>query len=149
MRRLFCGAAVAVLLGACSPPVSADAGVDAGPPTFAEMQMIFTNSCAVGSSACHNEPGRRVDLLLAAGSSHAQLVNRASSEVPSMRLVVPGDPAASYMMHKVDGTMSTLPACMAAGADCGRAMPDLVGGMLPQATRDRIRAWIMAGAPAQ
>ena len=70
-----------------------------------------------------------------------------SGEDPTMPLVSPGSDANSYLMHKMDDTISSLDCSK--GDDqgtCGLPMP-YTATMLPQSTRDAIRAWINAGAP--
>ena len=70
------------------------------------------------------------------------------SDVPSeiaMPYVTPGDPANSYLMHKLDGDLESLES-KCAQSDCGQRMPK-GQPQLDQATRDAIRAWITQGAP--
>jgi hypothetical protein len=64
-------------------------------------------------------------------------VNRASSARSSELLVVPGQPAASYLLKKLEGPV---------GAIDGDLMPS-AGQRLPAETIDAIRQWILAGAP--
>ena len=73
--------------------------------------------------------------LTSAANSHANLVNIASLQQGNVLRVAPGDPDASYLVRKVQGT---------AGIS-GQRMP-LVGPPLDQATIDQIRSWIAAGA---
>jgi len=54
-----------------------------------------------------------------------------------MKFVAPGDPEHSYVMIKLDGKQTM-------GTEMPPGTPD--GTLLPQATRDTVRAWIMAGA---
>jgi outer membrane protein assembly factor BamB len=75
---------------------------------------------------------------------HAAMVGVASGQLPALDLVAPGDPAASWLMIKLDGTQSDYEGqCVAGG--CGAAMPLNQPLFLP-AERDAIRAWILAGA---
>ena len=62
------------------------------------------------------------------------LVNVASSEDPGVLRVAPGNPDASYLVQKIEGTASV-----------GAQMP-LNAAPLPQATIDVIRQWITEGA---
>ncbi len=102
--------------------------------TFTEIQdQIFTPSCSF--SGCHSGPGAPVGLQLTAGVSYANLVGVTSGEVPTLQRVQPGNADNSYLIHKLEGTQSV-----------GSRMP-LGGPFLEQATIDRIRAWIDAGAP--
>lgn len=76
--------------------------------------------------------------------AHAAMVGVASVELPALDLVAPGDPAASWLMIKLDGMQSDFEAsCVSAG--CGGSMP-LNRPLLLPAERDAVRAWILAGA---
>jgi hypothetical protein len=58
-------------------------------------------------------------------------------------IVVPGDPAASYMMMKIDGQQ-----LCPNGAEPSMSMPPPGEGFgLPESSRATIEAWILAGAP--
>lgn len=98
----------------------------------ADIQPIFDATCAF--EGCHgNFPSAALDLR--AGVSHAQLVGVISvGYAPAVR-VVPGDPAASVLYHKV-----------AATGQFGGQMP--VGGSLAAAQIESIRRWISGGATA-
>jgi hypothetical protein len=149
-RHLPRAAALSALLVGCGDPAptTSDAGADAGlvPATYANVQPILVRACSFRS--CHGGTSMSGGLNLGASpaASHAALVNVASTQVPALRRVLPGDPAMSWLMHKVDGTMSTVAACQAAGAMCGVSMPER-SELLPAAERDLIRRWIAAGAP--
>src|SRR5215831_12749607 len=62
------------------------------PPTFADVQLIFDQNCA----ACHYTGA---DLDLTEGHAYADLVGHAAPTAESCggTLVVPGDPASSYL----------------------------------------------------
>jgi len=105
------------------------------PYTFTEIQtQIFTMSCAL--SGCHTGPSPQAGMNLSAGVAYAQIVGVASSEVPSLQRINPGNPSQSYMIQKLEGAPGIQGARMPFG-----------GPFLPQATIDRIRAWVDAGAP--
>jgi hypothetical protein len=59
-----------------------------------------------------------------------------SEQCSGKKLVVPGDPSASYVINKLTGQ----------GMCSGTAMPK-ADTRLPQAEIDEISAWICAGAP--
>ncbi len=82
---------------------------------------------------CHSGADADAGLDLSAGSAWASLVGAASTEAPGRTRVVPGDPDASYLVAKLEGT-------------AGDQMP-LGGAALPAATIATVRAWISAGAP--
>jgi hypothetical protein len=100
-------------------------------PTFQSIQEnVFTPVC----TACHAGAGAPLGLRLDEGSSYALLVNAPSVEVPALQRVQPGDPDASYLIQKLEGT-----------ATVGSRMP-LNGPPLPEATIAVIRQWITDGA---
>lgn len=122
---------------ATSTTVSATVSNSTGPTpyTFTEIQtQIFTPTCAV--SGCHTGGSPAAGQNLSAGVAYAQIVGVASSEVPSLQRINPGNAAQSYMIQKLEGTAGIT----------GQRMP-FGGPYLPQATIDRIRAWVDAGAP--
>jgi hypothetical protein len=114
----------------CDPPAT-------GVSFCADIQPIFTASCAL--SGCHAGPAPQLGQNLAPGNAYASIVNVPSVEAPALDRVEPGDPDASYLVHKIQGTFASV------GGSGGR-MP-LGQGALPQEDIDRIRAWIVAGAP--
>ncbi len=72
-----------------------------------------------------------------------------------MPFVTPGDPAASYLVHKIDDNLCVVTGCIANNAAVGSAemAPPWCGGLMPyqglvldSATRDTIRRWIQQGA---
>lgn len=110
------------------------AGEDTGTlePTFQSIQArVFTPVC----TGCHAGAAAPLGLRLEEGASYALLVNASSVEVPALRRVQPGNPDASYLIQKLQGT-----------AAVGGRMP-LNAPPLPQATIDVIRQWITNGAP--
>lgn len=102
--------------------------------TLDEIQAaVFTPSCA----GCHDGSGGALPgamNLSNADASFADLVGVASSQVPSLARVAPGDPDNSYLVQKLEGT-----------AAVGNQMP-AGGPALDQALIDDIRQWITAGA---
>ncbi len=103
-------------------------------PTLSSIQQsTFTVSCAV--SGCHLGSGAAASLDLSAGNAHDNLVGVASTEVPSLLRVEPGNPDDSYLVQKIEGA------------------PGIVGLQMPRGrdplSADRIKAirdWIQAGA---
>lgn len=101
-------------------------------PTFQSIQdRVFTPVC----TGCHAGAAAPLGLRLDEGASYALLVNAGSVEVPSLRRVQPGNPNASYLIQKLEGT-----------AAVGGRMP-LNGPPLPASTIAVIRQWITDGAP--
>jgi hypothetical protein len=140
-RNGFLVAPLLLVLAGCT--AGSGEGLDAGgrpitgPPVgnsdFQEIQdTIFTPIC----TACHVGANAPVGLRLDAANSYAMLVNVASVEVPGTLRVNPGNPNASYLVHKIEGT-----------AAVGVRMPANGPPYLTQAQIDLIRGWITAGAP--
>lgn len=100
-------------------------------PTFESIQdNVFTPVC----TGCHAGAAAPLGLRLDEGASYALLVNAASAEVPALQRVQPGNPDASYLIQKIEGS-----------AAVGARMP-LNAPPLPQATIAVIRQWITDGA---
>jgi hypothetical protein len=111
-------------------PLEEDSG--ALQPTFQSIQdQVLTPVC----TGCHAGAAAPLGLRLDEGASYALLVNASSVEVPALRRVQPGNPDASYLIQKLEGT-----------AAVGSRMP-LNGPALPQDTIAVIRQWITDGAP--
>jgi hypothetical protein len=127
-----------------------------------DVMPIFMTSCATGSGGtCHtsgaNATPNSLSLAGTPASVIAALVGQMAGLEPNMNLVTAGDPANSFLMHKIDGDACTLAAVCntstykAAYPDCGSNMPMPVppattSSLLPVAQRDTIRAWIKQGA---
>ena len=102
------------------------------PPLTADLDSIQENVFTPICTNCHAGAAAPLGLRLEAGVSYAQLVGVPSVEAPDVLRVAPGDPDASYLVHKIEGR-------------AGERMP-LGGPPLPQATIDVIRQWIVDGA---
>ena len=102
-------------------------------PTLASIQdNVFTVSCAV--PGCHGGAGAKQGLQLDPGFSAGNLINVPSPRDANLIRVVPGDPDASFLIQKLDGTQTL-----------GDRMPD-GGPYLTTATINVIRQWIQDGA---
>jgi hypothetical protein len=168
---------VGALLGCASSSPASGGGTTGGCPRYVSnadlstptvsfetdvMIPIFQTSCAARGSTCHGDPGvvasARPFLGNPAGPPDAGtvasvvegLVGVKSSEDPSMNLVTAGDPAKSFLMHKMDGDQCTLIAeCMVPGSyrpNCGVFMPYQAASILDVGERDVVRRWIQQGA---
>ena len=105
-------------------------------PTLASIQdNVFTVTCAV--PGCHGGAGAQQGLRLDPGFSAGNLINVPSPRDPNLIRVVPGDPDASFIIQKLQGTQTL-----------GDRMPD-GGPYLTTATVNVIRQWILDGAPTQ
>lgn len=78
--------------GATSEPAGLSFAVDVWEPLLAP------------NCNCHDSGTGGLKLGEDAAGAYAALVNVTSDELPEMDRVEPGDPAASYMLHKVKGT---------------------------------------------
>lgn len=115
---------------------------DGGPaPTLAAIQAtIFDPVC----SGCH-DASAAVDLT--AGRAYGSLIGRAATTMERVdescggTLVVPGDPARSYLIAKLTQARPC----------AGEQMPrgEFGSEPLPDCQIDQIRRWILAGAPNQ
>jgi hypothetical protein len=133
----------------CSaPPINPP--TPSGTPTYdVDLAGLFASEC----SSCHTGPKQPVsqsdacndgftvmgDLLdLTTAGGYDSFVGVASTELPAMQLVTPGNPGQSYLVHKLEDTH------LAQGG-CGVQMP--FGGSLSAPQITLIRDWILAGAP--
>ena len=100
-------------------------------PIFDSIQLnVLTPLC----TNCHVGATAPLGLRLDAANSYALLVGRASVQDPALLRVDPGNPNASYLIRKLEGTAAT-----------GGQMP-LGAPTLAQADIDIIRQWITTGA---
>jgi hypothetical protein len=104
--------------------------------TFSRIQAeIFTPTCA--KAGCHAASAASGGMVLDAGRSYGEIVNRPSTERGGFDRVEPGDPERSYLVKKLRGD------------------PDITGGQMPldnpgSLTREQLDGlieWVRAGAP--
>lgn len=134
--------ACAVLAGGCDEKLKDVAGPSPNlQPTFASIQKeIFETTDLAGRTSCvtcHTNQGRNPSGGLNLFSApYDALVNVASRGRPDLKLVVPGDPDGSYLIHKLEGRPGIV------GLRMPRAGPPYLsaGQMLV------IRRWITLGA---
>lgn len=100
----------------------------------AAVQPVFSASCA--TSGCHSGAFPAGGLNLESGQAYANIVNVASSEVPALKRVLPGDDSSSYLYQKITNAAGIV----------GSPMP-LGSYPLPSDDIDAIQAWINQGAP--
>lgn len=134
--------ACAVLTSGCDEKLKDVAGPSPNlQPTFASIQKeIFETTDLAGRTSCvscHTNQGRNpTGGLNLFGAPYDALVNVPSRGRPDLKLVVPGDPDASYLIHKLDGRPGIV------GARMPRAGPPyLSAGQILV-----IRRWIELGA---
>jgi hypothetical protein len=121
-------------MGGPPPPPPPPPRVILAKPMFgANIQEIFDRRGCT-SSNCHGGSSPRAGMLLASGSSHAALVNVASTGDPNIDRVVPGNTAISYLWLKVSGVTA------------GPRMPQ-GGPVLDDTDLGNIENWINTNAP--
>jgi hypothetical protein len=141
---LHCALVIVATLGSvgCDESLSNLAGPTPNlEPTFSSIQQeIFSSGDSSGRPACtncHNAIGSRFNGLdLSPAVSYNNLVNVVSRERPGVTRVLPNNPDASYLIHKLEG-QSTI---------AGVRMP-LGGPFLETGQIQIIRRWIEIGAP--
>jgi len=109
-----------------------------------DVLPIFSASCAFVS--CHgSETGPQGGVYLGADSAlvYSNLVGVASTYLPAMPRVDPGNPGNSFLLHRVDGDACTLPGCTT--TECSELMPQ-DSTALPEAELLTLRAWVAQGA---
>jgi len=119
-----------------SPCVAATGGCTDGACFARDIQPILSSNCAL--SGCHAGTAPQQGMNLSAGLAYANLVCVASAERPGMMRVRPLQPDSSYLVHKVQGTQSSV-------GGLGAQMP-LGLAPLSQQQISLIRAWISEGA---
>lgn len=157
-----------VLLAACGTPPPQwlpDAGPCVAyvpPPTTdlttpvmsfqANVMNLLNSHC--GSGMCHGSTDHPTGGVFLGSSgamgadahdAYTALVGAPSGELGGMSFVTPGDPARSYLMHKLDGDQCQFDAQCSAG-DCQHSMPSDLEVLIPPAERDIVRRWIAQGA---
>lgn len=101
--------------------------------TFSAIQSnIFNVSCAL--SGCHTGGSPTGGMNLSEGMAYTNIVGVASSEVPGLQRINPGNADDSYMVQKLEGT-----------AAVGAQMP-FGSAPLSTASIQNLRDWIEAGA---
>jgi hypothetical protein len=106
--RIACVALAAVLVASACDQVSTSLPPEENPVSFAQdVQPIFTASCG---PTCHvattTQPPTK-PMNLQAGAAYANIVNVQAAETDTSTLldrIEPGDPEASYLIHKIQGT---------------------------------------------
>ena len=136
---ILCG----VLAAGCDESLESVAGpTPALTPTLSSIQRdIFQASDSSGRpscASCHNPNGgafRAVGLDLSTEGTHASLVGVASRQKPAVLRVVPGDPANSYLIQKIEGRADVV------GVRMPQRGPYLTDGQVAI-----IKRWIELGA---
>jgi hypothetical protein len=104
------------------------------PVTYAEhIEPLVIARCL----SCHTTEEPEAQLVFELGVGYDQMVGRASTQVPEMLIVAPGDLQASYLWRKLTHDV-----------EIGRGMPRSVVGSikLPDDEIELYRRWIEDGA---
>ncbi len=112
-------------------PVRAEVGVSFS----ANLQPTLNARCAV----CHMTGAEPGGMSLTPERAWADLVGREAIGLPSLQRVSPGDPQASYLMHKLWGSHRTV------GGNGSRMplhQPPLTAALIAD-----FEIWVLAGAP--
>ena len=126
--------AVLAVSGVLHMGVAHAAEADLPPVRFTtEVLPLLKQHCV----ACHMSGQEQGGLALAPRLAYQHLVGVPSIESGLLR-VKPGEPATSYLMHKLDGTHTSV-------GGSGLRMP-MASEPLPAAQRDLLRRWIAEGA---
>lgn len=140
---IICVSLLAMVAAGCDEKLSDVAGPTPNlQPTFSSIQReIFSAADSSGRAACtqcHNAGNRNnaAGMSLAEGVAYGELVNVASSRKAGAIRVVPGDPDASYLIHKLEGRSDIV----------GQRMPRTGGPYLTPGQISIIKRWIELGA---
>lgn len=123
-------------LGPDGNPLGTTTGCEDAVCLSRDVQPLFTFNCALAGCHAGTQPQQGVNL--SEGVAYANIVDVPSAELPGMRRVRPSQPDSSYLVHKVQGTYSSV-------GGVGDRMP-LGGAPLTATEIGRIRSWILLGA---
>jgi hypothetical protein len=123
--------------GTVKTPVEPEEPVGGGAAfTFSQIQVeIFTPTCA--KALCHDSAMLANSLVLEAGQSYGNLVDRPADGNSTFDRVEPGDPERSYLIKKLRGDADIT----------GERMPFDGPPFLTNEQIAGIAGWIRAGAP--
>jgi hypothetical protein len=137
--------ALLVALPACTSSSSDPATGDASSRRSfrRDVMPILAQSCA--SQSCHGDPRNALGLDLVVSDPDAVYAELQHESVTAKgaKLVVPGDPAKSFLYAKIVGDQGDY-TDMCAMPGCGETMPP--GSKIPSIQRDTIQQWILEGA---
>ena len=142
LARLAAGLPLLAIL-ACGGDGNSGTGGNGGttaptnPTLSLDVQPIFTTNCAL--AGCHTGTAPAEGQDLSSGNTFGNTVDIPSAQLPSMNRITPGDPAQSYLVHKINGTQTSV-------GGTGSRMP-LGRAALSSTQIATITAWITSGAP--
>jgi hypothetical protein len=109
--------------------------------------VLTANRC----DTCHGageEAGLRLGYEVTSAAIVAGLVNVDAAYAAGYKLVVPGDPDSSWLYLKMSGGSTSSGVQCQGVMNCAQAMPPTMGMNVPEADLQKVRQWIMDGAPA-
>ncbi|MFN7914318.1 MAG: hypothetical protein U0Q55_03190 [Vicinamibacterales bacterium] len=143
-RQLLLALTLAVGASACDEKLSTLAGPTPDlEPTFSSIQAnIFELTDSAGRNSCiscHTNVGRTPagGLNLLHDVAYDQLVNVTAGQKADLKYVTPGNPEASYLLHKIDGRSGIV----------GTRMPRNGPPFMTEGQVLILRRWIELGAP--
>lgn len=143
-RQLLLALAFAVSASACDEKLSTLAGPTPDlEPTFSSIQAnIFELTDSAGRNSCiscHTNVGRTPagNLTLLHDVAYDQLVNVTAGQNANLKYVTPGNPDASYLLHKIEGRTGIT----------GLKMPRNGPPFMTDGQILILRRWIELGAP--
>lgn len=143
-RQLLLALTLAVGASACDEKLSTLAGPTPDlEPTFSSIQAnIFELTDSAGRNSCiscHTNVGRTPagNLNLLHDVAYDQLVNVTAGQNANLKYVTPGNPDASYLLHKIDGRAGIV----------GLKMPRNGPPFMTDGQILILRRWIELGAP--
>ena len=128
--------------GSAGQPDDAEAGSGAGGngASFADVQAILDQHCVRCHDANNTHPLGYAALPLTADAAYEALVSRPALETCGGTLVVPSDPASSYLMHKIATATPCEGSRMLRPFEVGPAVP------LSDDEIATVQEWIAGGA---
>jgi hypothetical protein len=128
LSLFLCFSCAEKIVSECDQQANIESGNDV---TFSQIQNeILTPSCVF--AGCHSGQFAAASLDLSASKSYDNLVNVASLQVPSLKLVLPENSGQSYLVRKLRGDNTSV-------------MPP--GGVLENDVIEAVVTWIDSGAP--
>ena len=134
MRRSMIAAVMIAALSTACTRVEVPDVPEGVPVTYADhLEPLVIARCLT----CHTAEEPEAQLVFEAGTGYGEMVGRASTQVPELLIVAPGDVEASYLWRKLMHDV-----------EIGRGMPRTVVGSikLRDDELELYRRWIEGGA---
>ena len=134
----FAGAGTATITATATPASASRVVIVSVTPISFATQVLTVFTGAAGCDGCHPPSG---SLNLTAGQAYTSIVGVNAAQVSALKRVRPFRPDSSYLVHKIQGTQSTV-------GGFGARMPLGCSGAtcLSNTVINTIRNWILQGA---